>query len=81
MIRIFEDAIRGGVTSVNNNHVDAYIPELNNNHDGNIHLAYFDENNFMGHVYVGHCLILSLLGYQIRSFNTLPKPRRNPQLK
>ena len=45
MIRLFGRGIRGGLTFMNKHHVQAHIPELNNNQEGNIHLAYFDEDN------------------------------------
>ena len=48
MIRLFERGIRGGLTFVNKHHVQAHIPELNNNQDGNVHLTYIDENNLYG---------------------------------
>ena len=48
MIRLFERGIRGGLTFVNKHQVQARIPELNNNQDGNIHLAYIDQNNLYG---------------------------------
>ena len=48
MVRLFERGIRGGLTFVNKHQVQAHIPELNNNEDGNIHLTYIDENNLYG---------------------------------
>ena len=48
MVRLFERGIRGGLTFVNKHQVEARIPELNNNQDGNIHLAYIDQNNLYG---------------------------------
>ena len=36
------------MTFVNRHHAQVHIPELNNNQDGNTHLAYFDENNLYG---------------------------------
>ena len=48
MVRLFERGIRGGLTFVNKHCVQAHIPELNNNQDGNVHLAYIDENNLYG---------------------------------
>ena len=48
MLRLFERGIRGGLTYVNKHQVQAHIPELNNNQDGNIHLAYIDQNNLYG---------------------------------
>lgn len=48
MVRLFERGIRGGLTFVNKHHVEAHIPELNNNQDGNVHLAYIDQNNLYG---------------------------------
>ena len=48
MVRLFERGIRGGLTFVNKHQVEAHIPELNNNQDGNIHLAYIDQNNLYG---------------------------------
>ena len=48
MVRLFERGIRGGLTFVNKHRVEAHIPELDNNQDGNVHLAYIDENNLYG---------------------------------
>ena len=48
MVRLFERGIRGGLTFVNKHQVQAHIPELNNDQDGNIHLAYIDQNNLYG---------------------------------
>ena len=48
MVRLFERGIRGGLTYVNRHHVEARIPELGNNQDGNVHLAYIDQNNLYG---------------------------------
>ena len=48
MIRLFERGIRGGLTFVNKHHVQARIPELNNNQDGNEWLVYIDQNNLYG---------------------------------
>ena len=48
MVRLFERGIRGGLTFVNKHQSEAHIPELNNNEDGNIHLAYIDQNNLYG---------------------------------
>ena len=48
MVRLFERGIRGGLTFVNKHFIQARIPELNNNQDGNIHLTYNDENNLYG---------------------------------
>ncbi|MEL7521335.1 MAG: DNA polymerase, partial [Cyanobacteria bacterium J06553_1] len=48
MVQMFERGIRGGLTFVNKHHVQAHIPELNNNQDGNIHLTYIDQNNLYG---------------------------------
>ncbi|MEL7306873.1 MAG: hypothetical protein AAGK05_02755, partial [Pseudomonadota bacterium] len=48
MVLMFERGIRGGLTFVNKHHVQAHIPELNNNQDGNIHLTYIDQNNLYG---------------------------------
>lgn len=48
MVRLFERGIRGGLTFVNRHKLQAHIPELNNNHDENIHLAYIDQNNLYG---------------------------------
>ena len=48
MVRLFERGIRGGLTFVNKHQVEARIPELNNNQDGNIHLTYIDQNNLYG---------------------------------
>ena len=48
MVRLFERGIRGGLTMVNKHMVKARIPELGNNQDGNVHLAYIDENNLYG---------------------------------
>jgi len=48
MVRMFERGIRGGLTFVNKHQVEARIPELGNNQDGNVHLAYIDQNNLYG---------------------------------
>ena len=48
MVRLFERGIRGGLTFVNKHQVEARIPELGNNQDGNVHLAYIDQNNLYG---------------------------------
>jgi hypothetical protein len=48
MVRHFERGIRGGLTFVNRHKVEARIPELNNNEDGNVHLSYIDQNNLYG---------------------------------
>lgn len=48
MVRLFERGIRGGLTYVNKHHVEARIPELGNNQDGNVHLTYIDQNNLYG---------------------------------
>ena len=48
MIRLFERGIRGGLTYVNHHRVNAHIPELNNNGNGNLDLAYIDQNNLYG---------------------------------
>ena len=48
MIRLFERGIRGGLTFVNKHRIEARIPELNNNQDGNVHLTYIDQNNLYG---------------------------------
>ena len=36
MVRLFERGIRGGLTYVNKHQIQAHIPELNNNQDGNV---------------------------------------------
>jgi len=48
MVRMFERGIRGGLTFVNKHKVEARIPELGNNQDGNVHLTYIDQNNLYG---------------------------------
>jgi hypothetical protein len=48
MVRLFERGIRGGLTFVNKHQVEARIPELKNNQDGNVHLTYIDANNLYG---------------------------------
>ena len=48
MVRLFERGIRGGLTFVNKHYVQARIPELNNNQDGNEWLVYIDQNNLYG---------------------------------
>ena len=48
MVRLFERGIRGGLTYVNKHHIQAHNPELGNNQDGNVHLAYIDQNNLYG---------------------------------
>ena len=48
MVRMFERGIRGGLTFVNKHQVEARIPELGNNQDGNVHLTYIDQNNLYG---------------------------------
>ena len=48
MYRLFERGIRGGLTFVNRHQVQARLPELGNNREGNIHLCYIDENNLYG---------------------------------
>ena len=76
MVRLFERGIRGGLTFVNKHRVQAHIPELNNNQDGNIHLAYVDENNLYGS---SLCLPLSHSEFSWVAEEDLKRFAENPE--